>query len=62
MELDSKGILVNSKYGSGDGTVNLRSLEGCKSWPNVSVKKFLNVNHVGLLKNPKTFNYLKKIL
>lgn len=53
--------------GDGDGTVNLRSLEGCKYWQNkqkckVYPQVFPGVNHMDILKNSNVLNYIKTIL
>ncbi|KAK9294345.1 hypothetical protein QLX08_011015 [Tetragonisca angustula] len=53
--------------GDGDGTVNLRSLEGCKYWQNKQKRKvysqvFPGVNHMDILKNSNVLNYIKTIL
>ena len=67
VELNSNEILVDVINGEGDGTVNLLSLKGCKHWneegkPTVTLKDFHKVDHMGMIKSEKIFNYLKKIL
>ena len=42
-------------YGDGDGTVNLRSLEGCQHWQNLQKQKVFyeplkNVDHLAILR------------
>ncbi|XP_060822942.1 phospholipase A2 group XV-like [Bombus pascuorum] len=53
--------------GDGDGTVNLRSLEGCKYWQGKQKRKvysqaFPGVNHMGILNNSSVLNYIKILL
>lgn len=53
--------------GDGDGTVNLRSLEGCKYWQNKQKQRvysqvFPGVNHMDILRNSNVLNYVKTIL
>lgn len=54
-------------YGNGDGTVNLRSLEGCLSWQGqqakeVHSKKFESVDHMAIVSNSSVIDYLKSVL
>nr|XP_034172371.1 phospholipase A2 group XV-like isoform X2 [Osmia lignaria] len=53
--------------GDGDGTVNLRSLEGCKYWQGKQKQKvysqtFSGVNHMDILRNIDVLTYIKTIL
>ncbi|CAK9805558.1 Phospholipase A2 group XV [Anthophora quadrimaculata] len=53
--------------GDGDGTVNLRSLEGCKHWQGKQKRKiysqvFPGVNHMNILKNTDVLSYIKTVL
>lgn len=53
--------------GDGDGTVNLRSLEGCLYWQNKQKEKiyhqgFPGVNHMNILRNIDVLNYVKNVL
>ncbi|XP_033191455.1 lysosomal phospholipase A and acyltransferase [Bombus vancouverensis nearcticus] len=53
--------------GDGDGTVNLRSLEGCKYWQGKQKRKvysqvFPGVNHMEILNNSSVLNYIKILL
>lgn len=53
--------------GDGDGTVNLRSLQGCKYWRgkqkrNVYSQAFPGVNHMDILRNTSVLNYIKTVL
>ncbi|KAF6214998.1 hypothetical protein GE061_009746 [Apolygus lucorum] len=55
------------KAGPGDGTVNLRSLEYCKKWKQqqnqaVYVEHFHNVDHLGIVTNKETVDYITKVL
>lgn len=54
-------------FGDGDGTVNLKSLEGCNHWSskqkhNVYHQAFPNVDHMAVLTNPGVISYIKNIL
>ena len=67
MKLNQYEVLVDSKYGPGDGTVNLRSLEGCTHWENklkqkVFAKNFAKIKHMDMVKSNKVFEYMKDIL
>lgn len=53
--------------GDGDGTVNVRSLEGCKYWQGKQKQKvysqaFPGVNHMDILRNINVLNYIKTVL
>ncbi|KAG7201541.1 hypothetical protein KM043_004292 [Ampulex compressa] len=53
--------------GDGDGTVNLRSLEGCLHWQNKQKQKvhsqaFPHLNHMDILRNENVLEYVKNIL
>ncbi|XP_043670002.1 phospholipase A2 group XV-like isoform X1 [Vespula pensylvanica] len=53
--------------GDGDGTVNLRSLEGCLHWQMKQKQKvyhqaFPGVNHMTILKHPDVLKYIKSVL
>lgn len=70
--LDGYPTLVN---GDGDGTVNIRSLEGCLHWTkqhwnlwssktklkSVSQATFPNADHMGILRDPRVLDYIKKL-
>ena len=54
-------------YGDGDGTVNKRSLEACSKWSqrqpyNVTLKRYPNVNHNGVLSDENVHSYIKTLL
>ncbi|XP_053212755.1 phospholipase A2 group XV-like isoform X2 [Panonychus citri] len=56
----------NIIHGDGDGTVNLRSLEGCLRWTDQQTQSvdYLNVtgaDHLSILADPNVLNYIKKI-
>ncbi|KAK2587100.1 hypothetical protein KPH14_002866 [Odynerus spinipes] len=53
--------------GNGDGTVNLRSLEGCLHWQSKQKQKiyhraFPGVDHMGILKSLDVLKYIKMVL
>lgn len=53
--------------GDGDGTVNLRSLEGCKHWQGKQKQKvysqaFPGVDHMDILRNNNVLSYIKTVL
>lgn len=53
--------------GDGDGTVNLRSLEGCKYWQGKQKQKvysqtFPGVDHMEILRNINVLTYIRTIL
>ncbi|XP_076245161.1 lysosomal phospholipase A and acyltransferase [Calliopsis andreniformis] len=53
--------------GDGDGTVNLRSLEGCKHWSGKQKQKvyaqaFPGVDHMNILRNASVLSYIKTVL
>ncbi|OXU27331.1 hypothetical protein TSAR_007291 [Trichomalopsis sarcophagae] len=53
--------------GDGDGTVNLRSLEGCTYWTNKQKQKiyhqpFPGVNHMQILNNGSVLDYIRNVL
>ncbi|CAK9799552.1 Phospholipase A2 group XV [Anthophora plagiata] len=53
--------------GDGDGTVNLRSLEGCKHWQGKQKRKiysqvFPGVNHMNILKDTNVLSYIRTVL
>lgn len=53
--------------GDGDGTVNLRSLEGCTHWTNKQKQKiyhqpFPGVNHMQILSNGSVLDYIRNVL
>ncbi|GAB6026887.1 hypothetical protein CHUAL_013532 [Chamberlinius hualienensis] len=55
------------KYGSGDGTVNLRSLEGCLRWKGkqkqpVYSQAFDRVNHMDIIRHPDVLEYIRKVV
>ena len=53
-------------YGDGDGTVNMRSLLGCLRWQGkgypVHHKIFPNVDHVAILKDTNTIDYILQVV
>ncbi|KAJ8958567.1 hypothetical protein NQ317_016374 [Molorchus minor] len=54
-------------YGDGDGTVNRRSLEGCKYWQKaqkqkVYIKELQQVDHLQILSNKTTISYITNLL
>ena len=54
-------------WGDGDGTVNIRSLNGCLRWQGkqkqkVYHKEFKNVDHLGMLNNVDINSYIKTIV
>ena len=54
-------------HGDGDGTVNLRSLEGCKRFrelqpKDVITQEFEKAEHMAILDNSDVINLIKKIL
>lgn len=55
------------KFGDGDGTVNLRSLEGCLRWKNdkktkLFSKKFKGVDHLSVMSQLDVVNYIENIV
>jgi lysophospholipase-3 len=61
---DKPGTLVN---GDGDGTVNVRSLEVCKSWEKkqkhpVYHVTFPGVDHLEILRNEGVIKYVTKLI
>lgn len=53
--------------GDGDGTVNLRSLEGCLYWKdkqkkNIYHQPFPKVDHMQILKDLNVLNYIRTTL
>ncbi|KAL7307235.1 hypothetical protein TKK_0000957 [Trichogramma kaykai] len=53
--------------GNGDGTVNIRSLEGCMHWTDKQKQKiyhqpFPGVNHMQILSDKKVLDYIKNVL
>lgn len=66
-EFNPKPIIIS---GDGDGQVNLRSLLGCRLWENtpaqagypIYLKEFKDVNHLGLLYNDDTINYILRAI
>jgi len=55
------------KYGDGDGTVNLRSLEGCLRWrgkqhQNVYNQSFVGVDHMGIVSAPAVLAYIHNLV
>ncbi|GFQ78904.1 phospholipase A2 group XV [Trichonephila clavata] len=53
--------------GNGDGTVNIRSLEACKKWigkqkQKVSFLPLYNVDHMGVLADQHTLEYIKQVV
>ncbi|XP_033208976.1 group XV phospholipase A2-like [Belonocnema kinseyi] len=53
--------------GDGDGTVNLRSLEGCLHWQGKQKQKiyhkgFPGIDHMNILKNTSILDYIKNVL
>lgn len=62
--LDSYPQLI---LGDGDGTVNLRSLEGCLYWKTKQKQKiyhqtFAGVDHMEILRNQHVLDYVKTTL
>lgn len=60
---DSSPTLV---YGDGDGTVNVRSLEGCLQWETqqpqpVYHQAFNGSDHMGILSDPRVLDYIRRI-
>lgn len=61
-----KGDLTGSptlQTGNGDGTVNMRSLEGCTLWRDKQKNKIYNkeypgVDHMSILSNPNVIKYI----
>ena len=54
-------------YGSGDNTVNIRSLRGCLNWSKnqtqqVYHKEYEGVTHNGLLQNDEVVEYIRKLV
>ncbi|ERL85318.1 phospholipase A2 group XV [Dendroctonus ponderosae] len=54
-------------YGDGDGTVNIRSLEGCKHWqplqkPKVFCQPFPNTDHMGILRSNQSQEYIAGLI
>jgi len=54
-------------HGDGDGTVNRRSLEGCKRFKDqqpkdIVVQEFVNAEHMAILENQDVIGLIKKIL
>lgn len=55
------------RFGDGDGTVNLRSLEGCLRWVDkqkqpVHHTNFKGVDHMSIMADMKVLDYIKKIV
>ena len=55
------------KCGNGDGTVNIRSLEICKTWSDkqrkpVFTKSFEKLDHNNILKDEQVVEYVKDIV
>ncbi|XP_074597419.1 lysosomal phospholipase A and acyltransferase-like isoform X2 [Brevipalpus obovatus] len=55
------------RFGEGDGTVNLRSLEGCLRWIDkqkqpVHHHNFKGVDHMSIMADMKVLDYIKKIV
>lgn len=53
--------------GDGDGSVNIRSLQGCLRWVDqqkepVVWKAFPNEEHVEMLRNAEVIDYIKRIV
>lgn len=64
MTVDGYPLLI---LGDGDGTVNLRSLEGCLHWQGKQKQKiyhqpFSGVDHMEILRNATILDYIKTIL
>lgn len=62
--IDGTPELIN---GDGDGTVNLRSLEGCKHWQGkqrgqIYSQHFTSVNHMDILRDVNVLNYIGSVL
>jgi len=58
---------ANHVYSSdGDGTVNLRSLQGCRKWirpeEKVYYSEYENVGHLDIMKNSNVINYIKRVV
>ena len=56
---DNEPVLLN---GEGDGTVNLRSLEACKQWKNVKTFAIPKTDHLGILHDQRTLQYIHDVL
>lgn len=55
------------QYGDGDGTVNIRSLQGCLHWrgvqkQNIYYQTFKKVDHMDILRDNKTLAYVRKLI
>ena len=48
--------------GQGDGTVNIRSLEACQKWKNVKLFSIEKVDHLNILHDDRTLNYISHVL
>lgn len=62
--MDGSPTLVN---GDGDGTVNIRSLQGCQHWKkiqkrNVYDKGFAGVDHMGILSDKRMLDYISQLI
>ncbi|KAI4504245.1 hypothetical protein M0802_000716 [Mischocyttarus mexicanus] len=62
--IDGRPQLIS---GDGDGTVNLRSLEGCLHWQmkqkqKVYYQAYPGINHMTILKHPDILEYIKVVL
>jgi lysophospholipase-3 len=65
-EKDFPDVQPSVVYGDGDGTVNLRSLQGWKRWigkqPNpISFKEFNGVEHVATLRYQPVIDYIMQL-
>ncbi|RWS01932.1 group XV phospholipase A2-like protein [Dinothrombium tinctorium] len=54
------------KYGDGDGTVNLRSLQGCLRWKDqqsnpVHYKNFTQVEHMSIMSDSRIIEYIRNV-
>jgi hypothetical protein len=61
--------LLFLRYGNGDGTVNLRSLEVCKGWNpennagySVNATALNGADHMGIMRDARTIQLLQTIL
>ncbi|XP_050529312.1 phospholipase A2 group XV-like isoform X2 [Daktulosphaira vitifoliae] len=55
------------QYGDGDGTVNLRSLQGCSLWSTMQKQKvyhqvFPNADHMSILRDERVMDYIVQLM
>lgn len=48
-------------YGNGDGTVNIRSLEVCKMWSNVTVIPLPLARHLEIMRDARVLKLMRKL-